>query len=109
LPARRVVIQLEFTDIRRLRRWWLVVDRDGDDLCIDDPGHEIDITICTDLLTMTQVYVGDTTFRTGMSSGRIKVHGPLALTRTLPQWFARSKFADTKPAGSRQDASPPAL
>jgi DNA-binding HxlR family transcriptional regulator len=111
LPPRRVVIAIEFTDARQLKMWWVVVDRDGSvDLCLDDPGLDVDIAMRTDVLALTQVYIGDLSFRDAWSSGKIDVRGPAALTRTLPEWFARSRFADTKLADpQRPDDPPPAL
>jgi DNA-binding HxlR family transcriptional regulator/putative sterol carrier protein len=97
LPARRVVIYVEFTDLKRLKQWWLVVEGGEVDLCVDDPGYEVDVTIYSDLLSMTQIYIGDLSVSRAISSGRIKVHGSRALTQGMPRWFARSRFADDNP------------
>jgi len=97
LPARRIVMYIEITDVKRLRHWWLVIDNGDVDLCLEDPGHEIDLMLATDLLSLTRVYIGDRTIGDAIASGAIRVEGPRALTRTLPQWFARSKFADIEP------------
>lgn len=98
LPSRRVVIHLEFSDVRRMKRWWIVVEPDDVDLCLEDPGHDVDINLVTDLRTLTQIYLGDLLFSDAVSSRAMKVEGPAQLTRTMPRWFARSKFADTRPA-----------
>ena len=102
LPSQRVVIQLEFTDVRRMKRWWLVLKTGHVDLCLDNPGFPIDMYLFTDLLTLTKVFMGDVSFATALSCGKIIVDGPCSLTRSISQWFARSRFADTKPAQAAQ-------
>jgi len=42
-----------------MKRWWLVLEAQEVDLCLKDPGHEIDIALVTDLLSLTQIYMGD--------------------------------------------------
>lgn len=49
LPPGRIVVYIEITDvIKRLKRWWLVLEAQEVDLCLEDPGHEIDITLVTE-------------------------------------------------------------
>jgi hypothetical protein len=38
LPARRTVLKVEFTDLRAMRHWWLIVQAGEVDVCLDDPG-----------------------------------------------------------------------
>jgi len=102
LPQQRIVVRLEFTDLRRMKCWWLVLEKGHVDLCLDDPGFSVDIYLSTDLLTLTEVFMGDASFAGGLSSGKIIVDGPCSLTRSMPRWFARSKFADTKSAQADQ-------
>ena len=97
MPARRIVMHVELTDRQQLRHWWLVLDRGEVELCVDDPGFDVDIEIAVDLLTLTQVYIGDLTFADARAGGRLRVRGPAALTREMHRWFARSRFADVNP------------
>ena len=50
----RTVIKIEFTgQSAKYRHWWLVI-KDGDvDVCLKDPGHEVDLMISSDLRTLT--------------------------------------------------------
>lgn len=98
LPERRVVIHLEFTDAPRMKNWWVVLE-DGDaDLCLEDPGHPVDVEMLVDLLTLTRVYIGDTSFDAARASGKLIIEGPRTLTRNMSHWFARSRFADVEDA-----------
>jgi DNA-binding HxlR family transcriptional regulator len=97
LPPRRLVMQVDFTDVRRMQRWWLLLENGEADLCLDDPGFDVDIYLTTDLLSLTQVYIGDLSFARAVSKGRIELDGPRDLLRGMPAWFARSRFADDNP------------
>ena len=97
LPPQRIVIYIEITDVKRMKRWWLVVEKPEVDLCLKDPGHEIDISLVTDLLSLTRIYMGDLSLNSARSTGKIKIHGPSALTRSMTNWFARSRFAKDNP------------
>jgi DNA-binding HxlR family transcriptional regulator len=103
LPAQRVVIYLEFTDVPRMKRWWLVLQDGKADLCLQDPGYPVDIQMFTDLLTLTQIYIGDVSFAAALKSGKIVVDGPNSLTRSMSRWFARSRFADVKNGRAEAD------
>ena len=102
LPDQRIAIQIEFADVLRMKRWWLVLEKGRVDLCLDDPGFPIDIYLSTDLLTLTEVFMGATSFASAVSSGKLVMEGTNALTRSMSRWFARSKFADTKPDRARR-------
>jgi DNA-binding HxlR family transcriptional regulator len=97
LPSGRLVIEIDFTDVKRMKRWWLVAENGAVDLCLDDPGYEVDVIMTTDLRSLTQVYIGDLPLARACAEGRIEVQGPRALLRGMPRWFARSKFADDNP------------
>jgi DNA-binding HxlR family transcriptional regulator len=93
-PARRVVVQFEFSDVARSKqRWWLVGDKDGVDLCVTDPGFEADLYIFTDVRTMTAVWMGDMTLRYALDSGRIELDGLPELRRSLRSWLQLSTLA----------------
>lgn len=99
LPAPQVVLKIDLVDGGRgLSHFWLILDR-GErrpDLCLQDPGHEIDAIMITDVVTMTKVYIGDTGLEAARLSGKLVVKGAPALVKSMPKWFARSLFAETQ-------------
>ena len=97
-PSRRTVVQFEFSDAApSKRRWWLVVsDKDGVDLCLTDPGFEVDLYIFTDLRTMTALWMGEMPLRHAFDSGRIELDGPPELRRALRSWLQRSPFGNVQ-------------
>ncbi len=106
-PVSRAVVQFAFTDRPKLRYdlWWLVVD-DGDvDMCIDDPGFEVDLYVTTDLRTLTKVCIGDIPAREAVRSGAIELHGARELAAGFCRWLGLSPFAsvDRPPKPLRMD------
>ena len=93
LPPGRTVIYVEFKDLKRMQCWWLVVEDGEADLCLEDPGHDIDIGIYTDLLSLTQVFLGSLSISRALLDGKIKLSGRSQLTRGFLRWFGTSRFA----------------
>lgn len=93
-PSRGIVVQFEFSDAAQSkRRWWLVGGKDGADLCVTDPGFEVDLYIFTNLRSMTAVWMGDMSLRYAIDTGRIEVDGPQELRRSLRSWLKLSPVA----------------
>jgi DNA-binding HxlR family transcriptional regulator len=69
-------------------RFWLVVDG-AIDLCLVDPGREVDLWVYADLKALTQVWMGDHTMRQAIADGMIELVGDRGLARRFPGWFGR--------------------
>src|SRR5262245_43202761 len=96
-PAQRVVVRFEFHDVVKARRhWWLVSEGNAVDLCVTDPGYEVDVFIVTDLRTMTAVWIGDARLGQAMASGQLEVYGPHQLRAKVGSWLGLSPFAAIK-------------
>lgn len=100
LPTRRrVVIQFRFTDAPRGKSlWWLVAEDGESQLCLSDPGMEVDMVVDCGLRALTRVWIGEEDLRSALRSGAIKAAGDPRLVDTFPQWLRESPFA-----GSRRD------
>ena len=95
----RVVVRVEFIDYTsQMRFWWLVVNRGDIDLCLKDPGHEVDIFITTDLRTLTAVWMGDSTMTRELKTGGILLTGSYKLKRDITKWLGTNYYAKVKPA-----------
>lgn len=95
MPARRNTIQFVFTDRPTTERnYWLIVDPRAEvDLCLVDPGLEVDLYISTDLRTMTEIWLGYTTIASASTEGRFVVTGDNVLAARLGAWLKLSVFA----------------
>ena len=63
------------------------------DLCLTDPGHDIDVEVAGHITTMVDYWMGRADFMAAVKCGRPAVAGPRPLVRALPTWFTRSLFA----------------
>jgi DNA-binding HxlR family transcriptional regulator len=97
LPPRRIVVHFKYAGVparhRGPRLFWLILDSMQAELCIKDPGFEIDLCVDADLATMASVWLGDITFQRAVRSGRIQVTGQRKLVQAFPKWLMLSHFA----------------
>jgi DNA-binding HxlR family transcriptional regulator len=94
VPPGRTVVRFELTDVPAATgRWWLVLTPGDTDVCDDDPGHEVDVTVTSTLRDLTRWWRGDLAWGTALREGSVRLTGPTALTRRLPGWFRLSPFA----------------
>ena len=94
LPPGRTVVALTFRGLPPdLRHWWLVLSEEEIDVCADDPGHPVDVTIDTPIRTFVRVWRGDIGWDDALRGGTMRLHGPAHLRRQVPAWFTLSHFA----------------
>lgn len=99
LPAKRTVVYFEFKDAKKgMKRWWLVVENGEVDLCLEDPGHEIDLLVITDLRCLTRIWMGEIDIAAARSAGSVKLEGQKGLKQTIAKWLGPSPFAAVKAA-----------
>ena len=100
MPAGRTVIQIEFTDApARQRRFWLVHESGGVDVCLKDPGFEPTVLVVTRVRVLAEVWRGIRPIRAEINSGRLKLEGSREMCRAFPGWLLLSVFASTPRAG----------
>ncbi len=96
----QTVIGFEFKDRPRLKKgdwwvdkWWLVLADGESDLCLRDPGFDVDLYIATDLRTMTRVWMGDIPVREALRSEAIELQGSRSLVDSFERWLPLSHHA----------------
>jgi DNA-binding HxlR family transcriptional regulator len=94
LVGKETVVHFHFTDIKRLSRWWIVARRDEVDLCVSDPGKDVDVWFTTSVKTMVNIWMGESTYRQAIRNGSLKLVGNSALTRSVTDWMRNSEYAD---------------
>lgn len=93
LPNGETIIRFQFTNLSQYRDWWILVKPEHTEVCLKDPGREVDVYFTVDLRTMTEVWMGDCSFKAAMADGRLKLVGNSALTRSVSSWLALVRFA----------------
>lgn len=94
LPERRTVVLFRFPDAAAgERRFWLHADRNNVDLCLTASGFDVDLTVDTDVRTLTEVWLGYRSLLAAIRNRSIRLQGPPALKRAFPRWLQLSPFA----------------
>ncbi|MGZ8281713.1 MAG: winged helix-turn-helix transcriptional regulator [Allosphingosinicella sp.] len=95
MPPGRRILQFRFPEQPpRDRCWWLIVDPEGEcDLCLLDPGFDVDLYVVTDLRTMTAIWMGLDSVRTARAEERMLLTGDEQLASSMQAWLGLSPFA----------------
>jgi DNA-binding HxlR family transcriptional regulator len=94
MPPGRTTLEFEFTGAPAdCRRFWLVHHRGIVDMCLKDPGYEVDLKVEADLRLFIEAWRGIRDLRKEIQAKRIRVIGPAALRAALPQWLRLSSLA----------------
>jgi len=94
LVGKETVIRFKFPDIEEYPDWWLVVTGDDIDLCVNDPGKDVDVYFTSNVKTMADIWMGDTTYRKAIREGTLKIVGDRNLTHNITAWMTNSIFTD---------------
>ena len=97
LPERRIVVRFDFRGVppthKAPRRYWLVMERPDVDLCIIEPGHEVDLFVDADLAALSRVWLGEIPIREAIRDGAVNLNGQRQLVRDFPSWLLLSTLA----------------
>lgn len=93
----RFVVRFEFAGVPASRRhYWLVFERGDADLCVKDPGFEVDLYVSSTLLAMVRIWLGHERIADALSRGHLRLEGAPSDVKAFRSWFSLSTFA---PAG----------
>jgi DNA-binding HxlR family transcriptional regulator len=108
LPERQAVIRFDFHAegarsfwIEGQQSFWLILERPEADLCLSDPGFEVDLTVNADVAELTRVYLGHISLTHAIRQGSVEVVGPRDLRSSFRDWIGVSPFAPTKSSATR--------
>ena len=92
---RRFTVRLEFSGVpANRRRYWLVFDRGDADLCMKDPGYDVDLYVSAPVRTLAEVWLGHATMRSAARAERLRFEGARKDIARFKDWFALSIFAE---------------
>jgi DNA-binding HxlR family transcriptional regulator len=93
-PARRLVIEIAFTDAPKgMGQWWLVSENRDVDLCLKATGHDVDLVIKSTVSALTSVWMCQQSLGEALKSGELTLLGPTDLRELLPVWLQGSPLA----------------
>ena len=106
LPAERVVVHFSFQGRSRKRRgphqYWLMLERPQVELCLTDPGHEVDLYVEAELRAFAQVWLGDAPLASAIRDRTVKLVGARSLVKAFPTWLLLSRFAQIARVPAKQ-------
>jgi DNA-binding HxlR family transcriptional regulator len=91
MPPGRTVLAFEFSGAPSdCRRFWLVNEDGHVDMCLKDPGYEVDVRVRSDLRQFIEAWRGIRDLRAEIRARRIEIQGSPSLTRKFPDWLRLS-------------------
>lgn len=106
MPPGRTVLAFEFTGAPAdVRRFWLVNSDGAVEMCLKDPGYEVDVKVMADLRLFIEAWRGLRSLKGEIAKGSIRLEGPSAKKRALPDWLMLSALApfERQRAGRERD------
>jgi DNA-binding HxlR family transcriptional regulator len=98
-PTGRTVVSFEFLDgPPRKRSFWVISEEGAVDLCLTNPGFDVDLAIRSDVKTLTRIWMGDIALDRALAAGAIELEGPADLKRRFRAWLHLSSLAGVRPA-----------
>jgi DNA-binding HxlR family transcriptional regulator len=103
LPGKRVVVRFDFRGVPATHKWsrtyWFVMERPDVDLCIIDPGFEVDLFVDADLAALSRVWLGEIPIRQAIREGTVVLNGDRQAVRDFPSWLLLSTLAAVRRPG----------
>jgi len=94
MPAGRTVLEFQFTGAPKdCRQFWLVSKNGGVEMCLKDPGLDVDLLVSSDLRIFIEAWRGFRDLRGEIQARRIRVQGLPKLAEQFPGWLLLSALA----------------
>lgn len=97
LPSTQVVIRFHFTDAPKTESSYWLVARPGMavELCLSDPGFEVDLYVDTRIPILTGILFGRFSLSKEIEEDRLRLVGAQRLSRTIGKWLKLSSLASS--------------
>jgi hypothetical protein len=110
IPAQEFVLRFDFRGIpkgsRYPRHWWLLIRQDEIEVCLKDPGQNIDVMIEADLGAFTKVWTGYCRLEEALARGLVTFRGT---NSAIAQMHRMLKLADETVLRNRGTVRPQQL
>ena len=96
LPNRQVVLQFRFADAKPEHKVYWALIRPGcpTEICIENPGFDVDLYIETDSISLSATILGRTSIARELETGRLFLGGDARLAKTMDRWLYRRTKED---------------
>jgi DNA-binding HxlR family transcriptional regulator len=95
LPPTRIVMRFHFTDAPKTERTYWIIAKPGMavDLCMSDPGFDVDLYVNTQIPVLTGILFGRYSLSRELEQERLKLLGAPKICRTIGKWLSLTSFA----------------
>lgn len=98
-PVTPALVAIVFTDLHgESRRWWLLVDRGGVDVCTKTTGQTEAVKLTCTLRTLSEIYAGDRELASTIDSGHLRLEGLPKVVRAVHRWLRLPAHSSVKDA-----------
>jgi len=93
--AVRTVVQFIFPDaIDEDRNFWLISRPESDvELCVSDPGFDVDLFVTAELKCLTNIYMGYQKLESAIAKDDLNLTGDRKLSTSISRWMGLSPLA----------------
>lgn len=96
LPGNSTTIRFQFTDLKTNPDWWVLVDDETVDICTNDPCREVDVYFTSTVQCLSNIWMGETSYRKEIRAGNLQLVGHKSLTKDVSAWMTNCMFAKPK-------------
>lgn len=97
LPARRVLIRFDITDLKRKNRFWMVVENEDIEVCLKHPGGNEELVITTTSRWLAEWHMGHISLAEAERREVMTIDGSSRVVRDFSSWGGLSPFAEVEP------------
>ena len=91
---RRFVVSFHFLGVPSAKsRFWLLFGGEDIEVCLRDPGFDIDLAVTTHILPLTKVWLGHIPLESAIRERAILLEGDREDVSAFPRWFRISPLA----------------
>ncbi|MCJ8323178.1 MAG: helix-turn-helix transcriptional regulator [Rhizobiales bacterium] len=73
--------------------YWLMFEPDNTEICVSDPGHDVDIWITAHITTLVKIWLGHIKLSTALENGDMQLDGSPQEILAFSDWFSLSHFS----------------
>jgi DNA-binding HxlR family transcriptional regulator len=95
IKGQETVIKFRFADLEEQRDWWLMVKPETAEVCLKDPGRDVDVYFSCTVRTLSEIWMGVRTYRDAIQKGELMMDGDPALMRNVSAWLRPGIFAQS--------------
>lgn len=97
IPRKSTALFFHFTDGHPDKRsYWLRIKDGTTELCLTDPGIEVEVEVHTDVRTLVEIWYGTRDLEGAIRKGELLVRGTPQLTRSISDWIGLGYFASVQ-------------